>query len=57
VDPGELNNLYRPDEPRALAFMARMAAWTAAIPLQVSKPGALQDKSTVERLKSLGYVQ
>ena len=56
ADPAELKNLYRAGDPQAAALMARLSAWTASIPRQLSKPAA-PDKSTLERLKSLGYAQ
>jgi arylsulfatase A-like enzyme len=56
ADPGESANHYRPDDPVASSLMARMIAWTAAIPRQLPNPAKL-DKSSMERIKSLGYVQ
>ena len=56
VDPGEARNRYREDNPVAASLLARISAWTAAIPSQPSRPGKL-GKSTMERIKSLGYVQ
>jgi arylsulfatase A-like enzyme len=55
-DPGESRNQYRPDDPVAASLLARLHAWTAAIPSKPPK-AAKPDKSTMERIKSLGYVQ
>jgi len=58
TDPGEAHDLYRPDDPRATALLARLNAWTASIPGRPSKsPRTPPDKSDVDRLKSLGYIQ
>jgi arylsulfatase A-like enzyme len=56
TDPGETRNRYRADDPVAASLLARLTAWTAAIPSQPGKPARLE-KSTMERIKSLGYVQ
>ena len=55
-DPGESANRYRADDSAATSLMSCLTAWTAGIPRQLSKPAKL-DKSTTERIKSLGYVQ
>jgi arylsulfatase A-like enzyme len=55
-DPGEEHNLYHPGDPRATALADRLATWEKTMPRQKTQPGQL-DKSTLERLKSLGYVQ
>jgi len=56
TDPGETRTPHRPDDPDAASLLARLTAWTAAIPSQPGKPARLE-KSTMERIKSLGYVQ
>jgi len=55
-DPGETHDLYRAGDPNAAALEARLAAWTAAFPKPLEQPRKL-DKGSVDRLKSLGYVQ
>jgi arylsulfatase A-like enzyme len=56
ADRDETHNLYRADDPHAKALSDRLAAWVAAAPRQSDAPGKL-DKSSVEKLKSLGYAQ
>ena len=56
ADPGELNNLYRPGDPRAAPLMARLNAWIATIPRKPSQSRPI-DKDTLQKLRSLGYVQ
>ncbi|MBV8847944.1 MAG: sulfatase [Bryobacterales bacterium] len=56
ADPNEEHNLYDSANPVGKALEDRLSKWVAAMPKQDSKAGKL-DKSTVERLKSLGYVQ
>jgi arylsulfatase A-like enzyme len=56
ADPGERVNRYHPDDPLAVSLLARMNAWTATIPRQLAKPAKL-DKSTSDRIRSLGYTQ
>jgi len=56
-DPGERDNRYRPDNPQAALLMAQLKAWEATPrrkPLPSNKPA---DKTTLQKLKSLGYVQ
>jgi arylsulfatase A-like enzyme len=58
ADPGELKNLYQPRDPRAAALMAGLNTWIAAMPRTNSSNSARpMDKSTLEKLRSLGYVQ
>ncbi len=58
TDPGELINQYQPGDPASSALMARINAWTAAIPRRMpSQSGKPVDRSTLEKLRSLGYVQ
>ncbi|MBI1788002.1 MAG: sulfatase [Acidobacteria bacterium] len=60
-DPAELNNLYRPGLPEAQPLEARLAEWSAIMNRQLKgKPAPVdpeQEAETLERLKSLGYVQ
>jgi arylsulfatase A-like enzyme len=57
ADPSEAHNLFRPGDPSAAALVASMTAWTATIPRQISRSGPRPDPATIERLKSLGYIQ
>src|SRR5205807_2630354 len=58
ADPGESKNLYNAADPRAASLMAGVRKWIAAMPRTdasgLPKP---VDKSTLEKLRSLGYVQ
>jgi len=58
ADPGELHNLYNPADASAEALEKRMHEWLAAMPV-ASSPHTVTpaDKSTVQKLRSLGYVQ
>ena len=55
ADPTESLNLYRPDEPRAVELSERLRSWVSAMPAR--KAPTKMNKSTLERLKSLGYTQ
>jgi arylsulfatase A-like enzyme len=55
-DPGEEHNLYQPRDPRAEALLHSLASWEKGAPRPGLAPSAL-DRSTLERLKTLGYVQ
>lgn len=55
-DPGESKNLYHPHDPKSLELAARLSAWSRAV-AQKSGSGVKLDSETLERLKSLGYVQ
>jgi arylsulfatase A-like enzyme len=58
ADPGELHNLYKPGDPQAAAMMARIDEFNAAAPRR--KPSQSEkpvDKQTLEKLRSLGYIQ
>jgi arylsulfatase A-like enzyme len=55
-DPGEEHNLYQPGDPRAEALLHSLANWEVGAPHPAVAPSAL-DRSTLERLKTLGYVQ
>jgi arylsulfatase A-like enzyme len=56
ADPTEQHNLYSPDDPRAVELSHRLQNLVADMPHHDFQSLKL-DKSTVERLKSLGYVQ
>jgi arylsulfatase A-like enzyme len=56
ADPDETRNLYRTDDPRATALADQLQKWAAPAPRKFDQSGK-QDKSTVEKLKSLGYAQ
>jgi arylsulfatase A-like enzyme len=56
TDTAEEHNLYRPDNPSANTLTAKIAAWSATIPRK-SETTPVSDKSSIERLKSLGYAQ
>jgi arylsulfatase A-like enzyme len=56
VDPGEEHNLYSPHDPRVIDLAKRLETWVGSIPKEKLQRQNL-DKSTLERLKSLGYVQ
>jgi arylsulfatase A-like enzyme len=56
ADPTELHNLYPLNKPEVKALEDRLVKWIAAMPPQDLR-GAKLDKQTIERLKSLGYVQ
>jgi arylsulfatase A-like enzyme len=56
ADPDEAHNLYSPGDPRAVDLEKRLENWVGSIPKQQWQRQNL-DKSTLERLKSLGYVQ
>jgi arylsulfatase A-like enzyme len=55
-DPTERNNIYNPNDPRAIDLSERLANLVKAIPSQ-SLPLSNPDPATLDRLKSLGYVQ
>jgi arylsulfatase A-like enzyme len=55
-DPGEEHNLYAANDPRAVELAEQLDRWVAARPRQKTQPQRL-DPASVERLKSLGYVQ
>jgi len=55
ADPGERNNLYRPDSPPATALAVSLSNWFQTTPRRYSSaPPANLDE--LRRLKSLGYV-
>jgi arylsulfatase A-like enzyme len=57
LDPGERHNLYQPDDPRAADLSKRLTAWISSMPRPVQRNSHNLDKETIEKLKSLGYVQ
>jgi arylsulfatase A-like enzyme len=56
TDPGEEHNLYQADDPRVAALSQRLMTWAASMP-QLAHNSRSLDKTTLEKLKSLGYVQ
>jgi arylsulfatase A-like enzyme len=56
ADPAESRNLYQSGDPRAAELTKRISAWIASIPNIVVKPGKV-DKSTLDRIRGLGYTQ
>jgi arylsulfatase A-like enzyme len=56
TDPGEEHNLYKADDPRVTEMSQRLMAWAASMPQPAHNSRSL-DKTTLEKLKSLGYVQ
>jgi arylsulfatase A-like enzyme len=56
IDPGEQHNLYGSNIPEIKPLEDRLAKWVSAMPAQDLR-GKKLDKATIERLKSLGYVQ
>jgi arylsulfatase A-like enzyme len=56
TDPKEQHDLYSSADPQAMDLMRRLDAWVATMPKQKAESENL-DPVTVERLKSLGYVQ
>ena len=56
-DPAERNNRYQPDDPQAAALMAQLKAWEAMPRRKPAPSNGPADKTTLEKLKSLGYVQ
>ncbi len=55
-DPDEYENLYRPNDPTVKRLEESLDRWVASAPKSVHRP-AVSDRVTLERLKSLGYVQ
>jgi len=55
-DPEERRSLFRPSEPSAQQLMALLNAWVAAAPAHGERDGRV-DAETLQRLRSLGYVQ
>lgn len=56
IDAAEKHNLYKPDDPHAKTLGDQLQKWAATAPRKFDQSGK-QDKSTVEKLKSLGYAQ
>jgi hypothetical protein len=56
ADPGETHNLYKANDPGMRLLQDQLLDWASTAPRQFDLPGKL-DKSSVERLKSLGYAQ
>jgi iduronate 2-sulfatase len=56
IDPGESQNRYDPNDPVVASLQNSLATWAATMPKQLSKPTKM-DKETVDRIRSLGYIQ
>ncbi|HEY6342393.1 MAG TPA: sulfatase [Bryobacteraceae bacterium] len=56
ADPDERRNLYAPDRREAAELSQRLDRWARSAPRRGPKPAAV-DRSTIERLKTLGYAQ
>lgn len=56
ADPGEHHNLYDPQNSTANLLSTRLGASLHA-PAEKGKPPSSMDPATVQRLKSLGYIQ
>ena len=55
TDPTEQHNIYHLDDPRATKLSDRLRHWVSTMPPR--KAPTKIDRSTAERLKSLGYIQ
>jgi arylsulfatase A-like enzyme len=55
-DPAEATNLYNPDEAQSRAVSERLIAWSRTMRGGAQGPVKI-DRETMERLRSLGYVQ
>jgi arylsulfatase A-like enzyme len=55
-DPHEQHNLYKPDDPVSQELEAKLDEWVKSIRPHPSQPAKL-DRETLDRLKSLGYIQ
>ena len=55
-DPHELKNLYSPDDPASRLLSSALESWIERIP-RVKVTNKNMDRQTLERLRSLGYVQ
>ena len=60
ADPQEKQDIFRAEEPQAASLEANLSSWLKAARLAqrgtARAPGKL-DKETLDRLRSLGYVQ
>lgn len=56
-DPAERNNRYQPDDPRAAALMARLQAWEETPRRTPAVSNRPMDKTSLQKLRSLGYAQ
>ena len=55
-DPQEEHNLYSKDDPTGTELLRHLDTWVAVRP-RLQGPARKLDPASVERLKSLGYVQ
>jgi arylsulfatase A-like enzyme len=55
-DPHEQHNLYRADDPVSQQLEAKLDEWVKSVRPRRGQPAKL-DRETLDRLKSLGYVQ
>jgi hypothetical protein len=55
-DPKESQNRYDRGNPVVASLENSLTQWSAGIPKQLSKPTKM-DKETVDRIRSLGYIQ
>jgi len=56
-DRDEKDNLYETEESQAASLTAMLDQWNRTIPASRAKSTFTGDRGTIERLKSLGYVQ
>jgi len=56
ADPGETQNLYRPDHPRLAELRAALEAWMARAPRDEAEPPA-PSAAEREALRELGYLE
>src|SRR5262249_45855171 len=56
-DPGELKNLYRPTDPVSRELDRKLTDWNQQLPRRKGKSAPMTDRQSLERLRSLGYVQ
>jgi arylsulfatase A-like enzyme len=55
-DPHEQKNLYKPDGPVSQQLEAKLDEWVKSVRPRPGQPAKL-DRETLDRLKSLGYIQ
>jgi arylsulfatase A-like enzyme len=56
-DPAERNNLYQYGQQPGVELDAQLSRWSRSLNAASGKPDGKFDSETLERLKSLGYVQ
>ncbi len=57
ADQAERTNLYREGDPRTDELVAMLARWKRSVPAAQAGGTSSGDRGTMDRLKSLGYVQ